>query len=327
MLKIPVLFLSACLYMMNVNAQVKKQTPLHVIFDTDMATDYDDVGAITLLHYYADKGKVKILATIASTKYPRVAAVLSVLNTYFKRPDIPVGVPTGAASQDADSQKWSDSITTKYPHNIKSNDQVMDAVQLYRKILSRQPDNSVTLITVGFYTNIVNLLKSGPDKYSPLSGQQLVNKKILKLISMAGKFPSGYEYNMGNDSLASKFVFTHWTKPVVFSGFEIGEKIHTGIPLIHNNKIKNDPVKDVFNISIPKSKDDINGRMSWDETAVMVAVNGPAPWFKIEYGHVVVNADGSNGWASGGNQGYLVFDRSPKEIEQQINHLMMHQPK
>ena len=147
------------------------------------------------------------------------------------------------------------------------------------------------------------------------------------MVSMAGKFPSGYEYNMGNDSLASKFVFTHWKKPVLFSGFEIGEKIHTGIPLIHNDNIMNDPVKDVFTISIPKSKDDVNGRMSWDETAVMVAANGPAPYFKIKFGHVVVNADGSNAWAPVGNQGYLVFDRSPGVIEKQINQLMMHQPK
>jgi len=312
---------------LTVNAQPKKGKPERVIFDTDIATDYDDVGAITLLHYYADIGQAKILATIASTKYPRVAAVLSVLNTYFKKPDIPIGVPTGAASEDADSQKWSDSITAKYPHKIRSNNQAMDAVELYRKILAKQPDNSVTLITVGFFTNIVNLLKSEADEYSPLTGQQLVEKKVTKMVSMAGKFPSGYEYNMGNDSLASRYVFSHWAKPVIFSGFEIGEKIHTGLPLIDNDKIKNDPVKDVFRISIPQSKDDVNGRMSWDETAVFVAIHGPAPYYKLVPGKVKIADDGSDTWITPGNQCYLLAISPPAEMQQVINNLIMHQPK
>lgn len=309
------------------NSQAKKNKPVNVIFDTDMATDYDDVGAITLLHYYADNGQAKILATIASTKYPRVAAVLSVFNTYFKKPDIPIGVPMGAASEDADPQKWSDSITAKYPHKIRANSEAMDAVALYRKILAKQPDNSVTIITVGFFTNVVNLLKSGPDKYSPLTGLQLVNKKVLKMVSMAGKYPSGSEYNMDNDSVASKYVFSHWTKPVIFSGFEIGEKIHTGLPLIYNDKIMNDPVKDVFRISIPQSKDDVNGRMSWDETAVFVAIHGPAPYYKLVPGKVIVNHDGSNSWATAGNQNYLLAVRPPAEMQEIINKLIMHQPK
>jgi pyrimidine-specific ribonucleoside hydrolase len=320
-----IIAVSACA--LSVNAQATKGKPVNVIFDTDMATDYDDVGAITLLHYFADNGQAKILATIASTKYPRVAAVLSVLNTYFKRPDIPIGVPTGAASEDADSQKWSDSITAKYPHKIRSNSEAMDAVELYRKILAKQPDNSVTMITVGFFTNVVNLLKSGPDKYSPMTGLQLVNKKVIKLVSMAGKYPSGSEYNMDNDSLASRYVFSHWTKPVIFSGFEIGEKIHTGLPLIHNDKIQNDPVKDVFRISIPQSPDDVNGRMSWDETAVYVAIHGPAPYYKLIPGKVKINHNGSNDWTTPGNQSYLLAVRPPEEMQAIINELIMHQPK
>ena len=249
------------------------------------------------------------------------------LNTYFKRPDVPIGVPTGIASEDADSQKWSDSITAKYPHKITSNSEATDAVKLYRKVLAKQPDNSVTIISVGFFTNIVNLLRSGPDEYSPLTGLQLVNKKVLKLVSMAGKFPSGAEYNMDNDSTASLYVFRHWTKPVIFSGFEIGVMIHTGLPLIHNDKIVNDPVKDVFSIAIPQSPDDVNGRMSWDETAVFVAVNGATPYYKLVPGHVIVNHDGSNGWSPKGNQYYLLAVRPPAEMQDNINNLIMHQPK
>src|SRR5215207_7590393 len=61
-------------------SEVKKDT-VSVIFDTDMGPDYDDVGAIAMLHAFADEGSANILATIASTKYAGVAEVLDVFNT------------------------------------------------------------------------------------------------------------------------------------------------------------------------------------------------------------------------------------------------------
>src|SRR5215217_7681794 len=124
------------------------QKPVAVIFDTDMGPDYDDVGAIALLHAFGDSGKANILATIASTKYEGVAAVLSVFNTYFKKPDLPIGVPKGDALTLKDTQHWTDTLIARYPHAIKNNDEVPDAVELYRKILAQQPDNSVTITTV-----------------------------------------------------------------------------------------------------------------------------------------------------------------------------------
>lgn len=67
-------------------AQKKVTKPVHVIFDTDMGPDYDGAGAITMLHAYADRGEAEILATITSTKYEGVAAVLKVFNTYSRNP-------------------------------------------------------------------------------------------------------------------------------------------------------------------------------------------------------------------------------------------------
>ena len=138
----------------------KNRGPVPIIFDSDMGPDYDDVGAITLLHALADSGQAKILATIASTKYDGVACVMNVFNTYFNRPNIPVAVPKGNALTLRDWQHWTDTLIEKYPHSIKSNGDVPDAPDLYRKILSKQPDHSVTIVTVGFLTNLSNLLLS-----------------------------------------------------------------------------------------------------------------------------------------------------------------------
>ncbi len=323
---IKLLFLIFCsLSLIFVQAQNEKIEP--VIFDTDMGPDYDDVGAIALLHAFADSGKAKILATIASTKYEGVAAVLNVLNTYFKKPGIPIGVPKGNAVMQKDWQHWTDTLIAKYPHVIKSNNEVPDAVALYRKILARQPDNSVTIITVGFLTNISNLLKSKPDKYSSLSGKDLVKKKVKQLVCMAGKFPEGKEFNIEKDAKASEFVFEHFQKPVLFSGFEIGQKIKTGLPIISNDAIQNSPVKDVFRISIPMAKEDSAGRMSWDETAVLVGLTGYQPFYKIISGRIKINGDGSNTWSTKEiNHYYLVEDKPVEEVQDLINTLIMHQP-
>ena len=231
-----------CLMMIESSAQ-KKSNPVSIIFDSDIGPDYDDVGAITLLHAFADNGEAKILATVASNKYPNAAAVLSVFNTYFKRPDLPIGVPKGNAVNISDEQHWSDSIVAKYPHNIHSNDEAEDAVKVYRKILSHQPDNSVTIVTVGFLTNLANLMQSKPDEYSQLDGMMLIKQKVKRLVSMAGKFPEGKEFNVEMDSAASQIVFGKWPTEVIFSGFEIGEKIKTGLPLVQNNSIQNSPGK------------------------------------------------------------------------------------
>ena len=78
------ILLFGLLFCNSLSAQ--KTSPTPVIFDSNMGPDYDDVGAITMLHAFADSGKIKILATIASTKYDGVAGVLNVMNTYFNRP-------------------------------------------------------------------------------------------------------------------------------------------------------------------------------------------------------------------------------------------------
>ena len=324
------IFFFSCLLLgcMLVRAQQVSHNKTKVIFDSDMGPDYDDVGAITLLHAFADEGKATILATMASTKYEGVAAVLNVFNTYFKRPGIPIGVPKGNAVDEKDWQHWTDTLLKKYPHRIKTNAEVPDAVKLYRKILSSQPDHSVTIVTVGFLTNLGNLINSSGDEYSSYSGRELIRRKVKQLVSMAGRFPEGKEFNVFKDAAASKTVFENWPTPVLFSGFEIGMKIFTGLPLTQNKSIHNHPAKDVFSICIPMSKEDSYGRKSWDETAVLVAIEGYKNWYQVKEGQIEIAEDGSNKWDDKKKgQFHLVENRPVEEVQELINKLMMHQPR
>jgi hypothetical protein len=197
-------------------AYITKPKPVSLIFDSDFGPDYDDVGALALLHALADQGEVEILATIASTTYPNVGPALDVVNTYFQRPDIPIAIPTINGVDRGDPQHWSDTIVANYPHDIMSNDEVESATDLYRQLLASSPDSSITIVTVGFLTNMVNLLQSEPDQHSALNGSQLITKKVKELVSMAGWFPKGREFNVFIDAKSSIYTFENWPTDVIW---------------------------------------------------------------------------------------------------------------
>lgn len=306
-----------------------QQHPIPVILDTDIAGDYDDVGAMALLHAFADKGEAKILAVISSNAFETTVPTISVLNTYFKKPHIPIGVTKRAKPNELCQQQWAQAIIARYPHNIRSNQQATEAVALYRRILAQQPDHSVTLITIGFFTNLADLLNSKADQYSALNGRQLVKQKVKQLVAMATSLPpgktSGREYNVYIDAAASQTVFAQWETPVILSPFEVGEQVRTGIPLIKNNTIHNSPVKDAFQIALTKDKDTI-GRMSWDQTAVFAAVRGVHPWFKTRELNLRIEKDGTDTLIPGNKFTLLELTDQATALQQAIEELMHHQP-
>ena len=327
--RIAVFFFLMAIISSDIQAQAKKQVA--IIFDTDMGPDYDDAGAIAILHALADSGECRILATVGSNRSPWIAEVLSVMNTYFGRQEIPVGIVHEPAQHIAAYQKWDSLVVERYPHRVTGNAAAYDAVPLYRRLLSAQPDKSVTIVTVGFFTNLANLLASQPDSISSLDGKEMIRRKVKLLVSMAGRFDDQMgtfkEFNVVRDAPASVKVFDEWTSPILFSGFEIGARLHTGLPLVADRSVVHSPVKDIFAISIPMDPNDRNGRMSWDETAVLVAVRGPGRYFTTVKGHITGHTDGSNGWdAAGSRDAYLVQKMDVKDMEEVLNQLMMHQP-
>ncbi len=305
------------------------QRAIPVIFDTDIAPDYDDVGAMALLHAFEDQGEARILATISCNAFETTAPTLSVLNTYFNRPDIPIGIVKSYLPNQDCKQRWAQAINAKYPHPLNSNEEAIEAVLLYRKILSSQADQSVTIISVGFFTNLANLLVSTPDKYSSLPGKELVLKKVKQLVSMAAGIGkdgvSAHEFNVRVDANAARKVFAEWPTPLLLSGFEIGEKIITGNRLIKNENIQQSPVKDSYQIALTADNNP-RGRNSWDQTAVLVAVKGYAPYFNVRKVNFEIKDDGTNVLIPGEKFMYLTEKLTPQEVADVIETLMMHQP-
>ena len=310
--------------------KIQEKTATKLIFDTDIAPDYDDVGAMALLHAFANNGEIEILATISSNAFYTTAPTISVLNTYFGRPDIPIGITKSELPNKECSQKWAEALIAKYRHNLNSNNEAMDAIKLYRKILSQAADSSVTIVTVGFFTNMATLFTSGADEFSSLSGKELIAKKVKVVISMAtvliDEKVGWAEFNVAIDTKASQIFFSQWNTPVIISPFEVGEKILTGIRLINDTTIKNSPVKEAYQIALAYDKNTV-GRMSWDQTAVLIAARGFKTYFNSRMVNFKIEKDGTNVLIPGDRFTYLSFKQTPSEIQKVIEELMMYQPK
>jgi hypothetical protein len=74
--------------------------------------------------------------------------------------------------------------------------------------------------------------------------------------------------------------------------------------------------------------EDSLGRMSWDETAVLIAVYGTKNFFSTVTGKIIVHPDGSNGWIDdpAGNHQYVVQQMPVEDIARFIEDRMMHVP-
>lgn len=309
--------------------QTKTGKPIvNLILDTDLGPDYDDVGAMALMYALADSGQVHVLATISSNKDEQVVPCLEVLNTYFNHPDMPVGAPKsegGASLTTWHKEKWTDYLPATYPHKTAKTSDAPNAVQVYRKILAAQEDGSVVICTIGFFTNLKDLLLSEGDAYSPLSGKELVTKKVKWLVSMAACFPEGREFNVHCDAPASKVVFTQWPTEIYLSGFEIGKEVLTG-KQVAKMPVENSPVKDTYSMCLAEG--DFDGRMSWDQTAVLVAIKGYEDYYATERGTVIVDDNGGNTWQplADGKHIRLIEKMPHVQVASLIETYMMHQP-
>lgn len=164
--------------------------PVNIIFDTDVDHDCDDVGALYILHGAIERGEAKLLATIGCTSTDEIAPALDAINTWFGRPEIPVGTLKDEGF--IDHKGFARDLIKNYPSKFSNGKDYPDAVTLYRETLAKQPDGSVTILAVGPLRNMANLLKSGPDEASPLDGKALVAKKVKRLEIMGGNYPPSH---------------------------------------------------------------------------------------------------------------------------------------
>ncbi len=248
-----------------------------IIFDSDMCGNHDDMGALAVLHSLSMSGEAEILATITSVDgecWECATRCMLATNAYYGREDIPVG-RVRAGDRHNRTSKYAQAVAKEFGYDKSK--KVWDAVELYRKVLSEQPDYSVVIVTVGFLTNINHLLKSGPDEYSKLNGVELVRRKALRWVAMGGKLPEGMvDTNFATDGL-SKDAVDNWPRPLLVVPIKIGSNIHTGKRLV--NLPDHHPIRFAYRIASGREPSSHN---SYDAATVLVAVRDPTLYFGVE---------------------------------------------
>ena len=281
------LFAVLCMF-----ASIAFAKPQKVIFDTDMGNDIDDALAMAMLYDYDASGKGKVLAVLSNKDNPYSAIYLSVLNEYYGA-DFPIGtVKNGTTNFEGrfagpvSKMKNADG-SYKFARKIDEESQIIDAVKLARKVLAESEDGEVVYISVGFSTNVARLLESPADEYSPLSGRDLVAKKVKCFSVMAAQFASVEkatkirpEYNVHNDVPAAKKFFENSPVPIVFSGFEIGISLEYPQVALDKYMSPDNPVRigyENYALGINKMKSNRHDRPTWDLTSVLY-VFSPELW-------------------------------------------------
>jgi inosine-uridine nucleoside N-ribohydrolase len=302
-----------------------------IIFDTDIGGDADDLGALAMLHNYVKRGDCELLAVMIWSTDEYAVPAVDAINRYYHHPNIPIGTRKDPVY--TSETNYNKVIANNFEYKLTCND-VPDAVELYRKIIARAADSSITIVTVGPLLNIKRLIQSKPDQYSKLNGADLITKKVKQFVMMGGKFPKGDdEWNFnGNMPGVTKFVIENLKVPVVFSGFEVGAAIKTGA--IFNNIDKNTPLYQgfmYFSSHAPWMKNQFKGKIlnnsTFDQTAVLYAVNGGVDvlWEKISDGYCEPDDTGGNRWIKreNSNHSFLKLIETPEFMSVLIEAIML----
>ncbi len=309
----------------------KQKDATRVIFDSDMAGDVDDVGALATLHALADRGEARILAVGASERNRWTPLCMDAINTFYKHPDLPIGV-TKDPNAFLKKSKYAKQIAEKFPRsrNWKNAMDAPDAVKVYRSVLADQPDDSVVFVTVGSLANMSNLLRSNPGEHSDLTGIELVKQKVRHWVSMAGAFGESEgepEANLIKGVEFARHAFENWPTPITFCGKEIGARIKTGPGL--RNVHEENPIRHAY-----KLYNDISPKSSFDQATTLYAVRGLTDessvdyWSVSDWGRVTVQDDGGNTFqpVPAGRHRYLKEKKNPEQIANEISNLMTYEP-
>lgn len=257
---------------------------IHLIIDTDFQMDVDDAGALAVAHALADDGVVSIRAVMLNTPSRWGAPALDIVNRACGR-RLPIGT-LPHSDESVPEPEYARSVVERFGEEPGA--PVEDAVGLYRRLLSEAEPGSLTIVSIGFFDNLIALLDSAPDAHSSLSGADLVRSAVGRTLVMGGVFPEGREFNFVGDVALTRRLLMEWPLPIEFVGFETAAGMITGADLTRDRG-SDDPVAHAYAVYNRGE----SGRDSWDPLTVFVAAH-PGRFGWSHSGSVTIEQDGVN---------------------------------
>ncbi|KAJ5973691.1 hypothetical protein N7481_010901 [Penicillium waksmanii] len=317
-------------------ARTISENPQPIIIDTDIFGDVDDVGALYVANILHNCGLADLRGVAVNTNSQYGALAVSVSNTiqarktgwdtltfiksictYFGNSEIPIAALRPLTNEtffDDDEflhSEYASKVANNWPRNLRNASSTPTPVELYRSILAAAANQSMNIISIGFLTNLKDVLKSKADEISPLSGSDLIAAKTRELVVMGGAYPSGSEYNFGHsDPESTAYVLKNWPKSVAitYSGFELGGDIDSGQNLDVLSP-PNSPILAAYQWYVGRGS---TVRPSWDPITTLYGSLGLDGFEKLGLGRMLAfaNRDGHNSLTSANASNAWVNDTS-----------------
>jgi len=293
-----------------------------LVIDTDMFSDADDVGAVASAFALQLRSETSVIALGVNTRTDRPAVAtnswrcLAAVAQFYDAPGVPIGVTMPSNGTAVNSPDFIGPCSTLAS---PSTPEPETAVSVYRRALAGQVDKSVTMVGIGYSGNLAALLRSSPDSVSALSGSELVARKVAVLVVMAGGYPSrSGENNLIGDVAAAQTVARSWPTRIVWSGYEVGDAVHTGNTISATHPT-NSPVRVAYEAFVAPG----NWIYSYDLVGVYYAVRPlDASLAESAPGTNVVDDYGGNRFTTGpGTQTYLEL-RNAAALDSSIETLL-----
>ncbi len=279
-----------------------------IILDTDIGPDCDDCGALAILDAYYKAGKIDLLGVTHCTSDLLGADVIAAIHQHFG-----VTTPIGQTTRQgflADLTKYTGPVSAKY-RETNPPAETEPAVDLLRRLLRDNRD--VTIVFIGPLNNMGDLLASGGDAISPMSGVELIRQSVREVICMGGNFRnfSHGEWNIEQDVPAAQRMSEECPVPIIYCGFEAGENVMTGASLEACDE--SNPVR----LSYYHYTNGSFRRNSWDLVTVYYAVEPDDPcWQLSDEVQIRFNNDATAVVKTGVGAKYVVYsdERALEEI-------------
>ncbi len=278
---------------LSVPAPLIAQPPpeaVRLIFDTDLGNDVDDAMALAMIHALQSRNECRLLAVTLTKDNVYAARFVELMNTFYGRPNIPIGMVRGGSRPEegkyirrvAEAQN---NGQLRYPHRIRTREDVPEATYILRQVLAAEPDHSIVIVQVGYSTNLARLLDSGPDEVSSLDGKALARQKVRLLSVMGGAFSQELqaqnfvEFNIRWDIPSAQKLFAEWPTEIVVSGYEVGVAIpHPALSMqLDYRYVPHHPLREAYDYYRGLAND----QPTWDLTSVLYAVRPQHGYFDL----------------------------------------------
>ncbi len=244
-----------------------------VLLETDFCWDVDDVAALSLLLAASWQYGFSMAGVSVNCVRPESAAAVTAVLRSRGMPQVPVGL---ADTPGPDESPYLDLLARRLVPAERAALARLDSAELYRQVLENSPDQSLVIISIGFFNVLDQVWRKWP---------KLFERKVETVVAMAGSFlfrPDYHEFNVAHayPEAAMDFI-NHYPGRMVFSGFEVGCDTFTDLAPKAESPDLVPAAYHAFNAANEPGGKPSWRRPSWDPLTVDFAVTGEGAHYRL----------------------------------------------